>query len=161
MNEQLRPPTAARFRIDARRAEVLRLNAAGMSNRAIGKTLGIDGATVRRDLENAEGLRGLISKENHGVRGDAAANAAPAPPPTTSLAESAIQARDAVLAALPTCGMSALAEFYTRTQQVAATTRAAGDSATAELWDDLCRRLTAEAQRRAAPAREGEPSEAR
>jgi hypothetical protein len=160
MNEQLRPPTAARLRIDARQAEVLRLSAAGMSNRAIGKTLGVDGATVRRDLANVEKPL-KPSKKNNGLMATPVANAALSPPRTTSLAESVAQACTSVFAVMPTCGMSALAEFYARAQQLAASARAAGDSAAAGLCDDLCRRLTVEAQRRAAPAREGEPSEAR
>jgi hypothetical protein len=76
----------------------------------------------------------------------------------SKLAESVTQAISSVLAALPTCGARVLEEFYDRARQLAASARAAGDSAAAGLCDDLCERLMAEAQRRAAPANEGEPS---
>jgi hypothetical protein len=66
-----------------------------------------------------------------------------------------------IVAVIPACRMSDLEEFYACGERLAALARAAGDRATAEAWDDLCRRLASEAQRRAAPAREGEALEAR
>jgi hypothetical protein len=157
VNERFPPKTAGQRRIAARREAVRLLTNEGHSARKIAAILGVSPDTAARDVRYltwAEVKREPLPHEPW-VSGSVSESA------PSRLAESAGQACASIVTVIPACEARDLMEFYERASNLAATTRRLGDNAAAELWDDLSRRLASEAQRRAAPVREGEPAAAR